>query len=155
MVAFFCVNKAVFIFLQAMGKAIASTMRSMVHEEEINQTRENETQAARGTLLELLVFYIKARRRNSFEGLIDFCCQTFFWIDDSYNKTTPTRPKPGMRALWIISKSSSGCLFAILPCGYKYRFARTAGPAFRFQPLCRPSALQFYPHVPPSSCGGR
>ena len=29
---FACVNKAVFIFLQAMGKAVASTMLSMVRE---------------------------------------------------------------------------------------------------------------------------
>ena len=32
MVVFACVNKAAFIFLQAMGKAVASTMLSMVRE---------------------------------------------------------------------------------------------------------------------------
>ena len=32
MVVFACINKAAFIFLQAMGKAIASTMLSMIRE---------------------------------------------------------------------------------------------------------------------------
>ena len=32
MVVFACVNKAVFIFLQAMGKALSSTMLSMIRE---------------------------------------------------------------------------------------------------------------------------
>ena len=32
MIIFACVNKAAFIFLQAMGKAVASTMISMVRE---------------------------------------------------------------------------------------------------------------------------
>ena len=32
MIIFACVNKATFIFLQAMGKAMASTMLSMVRE---------------------------------------------------------------------------------------------------------------------------